>query len=591
MSTISAWRNQTDEQTLVNEVSLDEPWALIETYTGLIRESGTRDEKRAFDYLSKRLKKLGVPHTVYTPILFISVPRKARLEVLTPERRVLTAKTPAMSFNTNGKWSKRAEVVYAPTTRIGDIRAIFEAAETDEGDIAGKIALAEGYASPGKVANFMKRGAVGAVFISPGERIHEGICTTIWGSPDLDSWERKPTIPVVSVNKTEGAWLRDPVQKGGVKVRLSTKLIEGWVACPVCVAEIPGAQVPEEFVLVHGHVDGWHQGIGDNATGNATLLELARILWKHHDRLARTVRIAWWPGHSTGRYAGSVWYADTFALDLDANCIAHINCDSPGCRWATVFEDVFWMGEAEGIAKAAIKDVAGLDAQGDRPLRAGDMSFCNIGVTTFYMLSSTMPQALVKEKGYYPVGGCGANIAWHTEDDTIEIADRDNLLRDMKVYLVAAYRTANATLHPLDFTALADEFERTLRAYQDAVGTDFDLSEPLEEVQTLRAQLQQWYLDRAHLMARSPANPDVRAANATLRRLARILVRINYSREGRFRHDPAVDVPPLPDLAPVKTWKTHSPGSDLYYVTQNHLVRGRNRVTAALREARELLSS
>jgi hypothetical protein len=590
MASLSTWRNVTDEERLTNEVTLDEPWALVETFTKLVRESGTRDEKRAFDYISKRLKKHGVPHTVHTPTLFISVPRKARLEVLAPEVRVLGAKTPSMSLSTGGRW-KRGELAYLATGQMGEIRGLFEGVGEVTANLSGKIVLTEGYASPGKVRDFMKQGAAGAVFISPGERIHEGICTTIWGSPDLDSWERKPTIPVASVNRTEGAWLRSLAQAGRVKVRLSTKLVEGWVQCPVCVAEIPGAQVPEEFALLHGHVDGWHQGIGDNATGDATLLEVARVLWKHRDRLARTVRIAWWPGHSQGRYAGSVWFADAFGLDIDANCVAHINCDSPGCRWATVFDDVFWMSEAEGIGRAVIRDVTGQEAKGGRPLRAGDKSFSNIGVSTFYMLSSTMPEALRKEKGYYPVGGCGANIAWHTEDDTIEIADRDNLLRDIKVYLVAAYRTANATLHPLDFVALTDELERTLRAYQDSAGGAFDLRGPLTEVDLLRAGLRQWYLDHASLLGRPPDDRAVRAANATLRRLARILVSINYTRDGRFRHDPAVDVPPLPDLAPVKTLKTLEPGTDRYHVTMNHLVRGRNRVTAALRDARGLVTA
>jgi hypothetical protein len=590
MTAISTWRHESDEQLLTAEVSLDEPWALVETYTRLIRVSGTRDEKRAFDYLDRRLKKHGVPHTIHTPTLFISVPRKARLEVLAPERRSLSAKTPSMSLSTGGRW-KRGEVVYLSTGQLGHIRGLFEGVGRDTTGIAGKIVLTEGYASPGKVADFMKGGAVGAIFISPGERIHEGICTTIWGSPDLDSRERKPAIPVVSVNKIDGAWLRELVQRGSVKARLSTRLDEGWVECPVCVAEIPGREAPEEFVLVHGHVDGWHQGIGDNATGDATLLELARVLWKHRDRLARTVRIAWWPGHSQGRYAGSVWYADAFGLDIDAHCIAHINCDSPGCRWATVYEDVFWMSEAEGIGKAVIKDVTGLDASGGRPLRAGDKSFSNIGVSTFYMLSSTMPKPLLQEKGYYPVGGCGANIAWHTEDDTIEIADRDNLLRDIKVYLVAAYRTANATLHPLDFRALADELIATLRSYQDATGGAFDLGLPLTEARALRADLDRWYLDRAHLIGRPASDPAVRAANATLRKLSRVLVPINYTRAGRFRHDPAVDVPPLPDLAAARTWTDLAPGSDRYHITLTHLVRGRNRVTAALREARALIAS
>ncbi|MDR7555438.1 MAG: M28 family peptidase [Armatimonadota bacterium] len=590
MQAVSTWRNDVDEQALLTEVSLDEPWALVERFTTLVRESGTPDERAAFDYISGRLAQFGVPHVVHTPTLFISLPRGARLEVLAPERRTLVAKTPSMSASTGGRW-KRGEVVYVPTGVAADIREIFAAARGTGVDVRGRIALTEGYASPGKVFAFMKAGAAGAIFISPGERIHEGICTTIWGSPDLDAWDRKPTIPVVMVNKTEGAWLRQLAQAGPVRVRLSTRLTEGWMSCPLCVAEIPGTQVPEEFVLVHGHVDGWHQGIGDNATGDATLLELARVLWKHRHRLARSVRIAWWPGHSQGRYAGSVWYADTFALDLDAHCIAHINCDSPGCRWATVYEDVFWMSEAAGIARAVIKDVTGQEASGGRPLRAGDKSFSNIGVSTFYMLSSTMPPALAREKGYYAVGGCGGNIAWHTEDDTIEIADRDNLLRDIKVYLVAAYRTANATLHPLDFTALAAELEGTLQAYQDATGGAFDLSAPLAEARALRAELERWYLDRAHLVGRAPADPEVRRANATLRRLARILVPINYTRAGRFRHDPAVDVPPLPDLAPARTWASLAPDSDQYFLTVTALVRGRNRVTAALRAARELVAS
>ena len=38
------------------------------------------------------------------------------------------------------------------------------------------------------------------------------------------------------------------------------------------------------------------------------------------------------------RYAGSAWFADAFALDLDENCVAQVNCDSPGRRWADVYE-------------------------------------------------------------------------------------------------------------------------------------------------------------------------------------------------------------------------------------------------------------
>ena len=174
------------------------------------------------------------------------------------------------------------------------------------------------------------------------------------------------------------------------------------------------------------------------------MLELARVFQQFRQELQRTVRIAWWSGHSHGRYAGSTWYADTYALDLAEQCVAQINCDSPGCRWATVFTDVMWTEEADPLARAVIRDVAGEEAVWARPLRAGDYSFSNLGISGAFMLSSTMPETLRREKGYYAVGGCGGNIAWHTEDDTLEIAERENLRRDIQLYATAVWRLANA---------------------------------------------------------------------------------------------------------------------------------------------------
>ena len=229
-------------------------------------------------------------------------------------------------------------------------------------------------------------------------------------------------------------------------------------------------------MLLHGHYDSWDVGVGDNATGDATLLEIARVLWAHRDQLKRSVRIAWWPGHSTGRYAGSTWFADRFALDLDENCVAQVNCDSPGCRWASVFKDISWMSETEAFCKDVIREVTGQESHGERPHRAGDYAFNNIGISSFFMLSSTMPDDLRAEKGYYAVGGCGANIAWHTEDDQIEIADRDNLVRDIKVYLAAVLGVANAEVLPFDWRATMAEFKRTLAGYQEAAGDRFDFS-------------------------------------------------------------------------------------------------------------------
>jgi hypothetical protein len=68
--------------------------------------------------------------------------------------------------------------------------------------------------------------------------------------------------------------------------------------------------------------------------------------------------------------------------------------------------------------------------------------------------------------------------------------------------------------------------------------------------------------------------------------MARILVPINSGREGRFRHDPAVPIRPLPDLAPALRLGALSPETDIAHFTVASLVRGQNRVVDAVRQAR-----
>ena len=573
-----------NEATLREAVSLEEPRALIHRFSTLVRESGSEDEWTAAREIAGRLAAWGVPHTVHEPLLYLSVPERASLEVLSPQPRTLRAKTPSFSISTDGT-PVRGQVVYVPTVAGAPFTDTFDAPlPASVGDVSGRIVLTEGFPSPQKVLALQQRGAAAIIFTHPGQAIHEMICTTIWGAPDLDSLPRKPSVAVVSVNRPDGEALVGMARNGGLDVALHTRLREGWMRCPVVVAEIPGTDEPDVFLLAHGHLDSWHVGIGDNATGDATLLELARVFWTHRRRLRRSVRVAWWAGHSTGRYAGSTWYADTFALDLVERCLAHMNIDSPGCRWATEYEDVSWMPETEAFCQEAIRDATGQASFGERPHRAGDWSFNNLGLSGFFMLFSTMPKSALAEKGYYPVGGCGANIAWHTEDDTLPIFDEHNLERDLRAYVTAVVRAVNAPIHPLDFRAAVREFGQTLTRYQEVAGARFDLSPVASEASTLGRALDRFYDHCEELMTLPVTDARVRAANAAIRRIARQLVQANFARADRFHHDPAAPIPPLPDLAAVHQLGTGDPVFRGF--VQAHLVRGRNRVLWALREAR-----
>ena len=581
------WSDPALERELLSQVSLDVPWSIVEQFSRLVRLSGSPDERRAVEMLMEHLRSWGVPHTLYEPVCFISIPLEATLRSLEPSGKAYRAKTVSMSVSTGGE-EVTGELVYVPGaggTQAGDVFS----AGVDLGgrDVRGKIVLTEGMASPGKVNDVMNAGALAGIFINPGTYIHEGICTTIWGAPDLDSMKRQPSIPVLAVNNPDGQELIALAERGG-QVALSTRLDTGWRPIPVLVAEIPGRLVPEEFVLLHGHLDSWHVGIGDNATGDATMLELARVFWQYRDRLARSLRIAWWSGHSHGRYAGSTWYADTFGLELARNCVAQINCDSPGCRWADTYNELTAMSETEPFVDAVIRETTGIVPEPERPPRAGDYSFNQIGITSFYMLSSTMSEEARRERGYYPVGGCGANIQWHTEDDTLEIADRENLLRDMRMYAASLLRVLNAPIHPFDWTRTTREFRRTLDRYQAATGDAFSFSPAFEAVDALERALERLY---SAVPACTPDSPEARRINAMQRRLARILVPVNYSRMAPFWHDPALNVPPLPDLAPALAMPGAKDDPGRRGILVAHLTRGQNRLLWALEQARELVEA
>ncbi len=565
------------------QAKLETAWNLVETFSGMPRWRPD-DVNVAGDLIADRLRDLGVPVTVHRPRVYLSIPHDAGVTAGGITHR---AKPPSSSAHCPDGIT--GELVYVPSQKAS-LRSYTKNAAAFFGDeganlgarLKGKILLTEGFGNPALTMLALEWGAIGLIAVNPGVDIHWGTCTTVWGTPDLDDLPRKPEIPVIAVNKDTGTALIAEAKKGG-EATIRTEMEEGWFEQAVPVVEIPGSVEPDRFVLLHGHYDSWDVGVGDNATGDATMLEIARVLWANRGDLRRSVRIAWWPGHSTGRYAGSTWFADYFAQELDEHCVAQINCDSPGCRWATSYHQTTCMAEMQPLVKSVIEEVAGQTPIFKRPNQAGDYSFNNIGLSSFYMLSSTMPDDLREEKGYYAVSGCGGNIAWHTENDTLEIADKDVLLRDIKIYLLSVLRLAQSEILPVDWRMLTAEFSATLADYQAACGQDFDLTAAAEGVAALDTALER--LDAGIASGTVQAS----TANAVRQNLARILVPLNYTRAPRFRHDAAITCPPLPVLDVALDFSDQD--EDMRGFAETQALRARNRVVAELRAARKLVEA
>lgn len=80
------------------------------------------------------------------------------------------------------------------------------------------------------------------------------------------------------------------------------------------VAEIPGTDLKDEWVMLGAHLDSWQGATGatDNAAGSAVMLEAIRILKTTGVPLRRSVRIALWSGEEQGLLGSSNYVKNHF---------------------------------------------------------------------------------------------------------------------------------------------------------------------------------------------------------------------------------------------------------------------------------------
>jgi hypothetical protein len=545
------------------------------------REAGSEGEAAAFDYIASQLEQHGLAVARRHIPALISLPMRAELIV---DGCAIEAITHSMAASTSAD-APEASLVCARSAERCEWR--------------GKIVAFDGLALPGAVQRAQQAGALAVLFLSFDRIAHEMVVSSVWGSPQPQECERMPRIPVATIGGIAAAELRAALARPGAmpSARLTTEVDTGWQQIPLLVAEVHAPRVRvEQFVLFSGHVDSWHLGAMDNAGANAVMLEIARIAQDRRERLRRHLRIAFWSGHSHGRYAGSAWYADEHWEDLDRNCVAHINIDSVGARGATVLGHAPSMADTHRVGAQALRAVTGEELLHARFSRAGDQSLMNLGVSSLFLTLSEQPpggkgesrdgSALFKGEGGHGTGGLG--WWWHTPEDTLDKLDPAILARDAQIYWHAINSFTGEAIIPLDIAASAAELDEQLNAIAARCRGRFDLGRVLEQ----SARVRRLTLEAMRIveeLERRPDGPAIACANRALLAASRPLTRVGHAAAGRFGHDSAGALPPVPLLAPVDALCGAPRGSAAEHMLRIRAVRGRNEVLHELNLAEAAL--
>ncbi len=256
---------------------------------------------------------------------------------------------------------------------------------------------------------------------------------TMYGSPDdsyfTDYFGGWPRLPFGFLIVEDRSMLVRLLRKGQ-KVRLQLKLGGRITKAPVIehnvVGEIKGSEMPNEVVLIGGHLDSWDLGTGttDNGTGSIATLEALRVLKKLGVRPKRTIRFVLFSGEEQGSY-GAEAYVKKHKAELSnfqAVLIHDIGAGKPTgftvqgySQWVPLLREAMAPLGKIGVLEVPIE--RHWDSDQDAFVRAGvpgfflDQDITDYFASTHHSQTDTMSH--VKPAEYLPSVQAFATVAWN----------------------------------------------------------------------------------------------------------------------------------------------------------------------------------
>lgn len=406
---------------------------IVESLTTEIgpRMAGTEADLRAVDWARQRFAALGYDEVRIEPFTFPYWHRgHERGEITAPFPQPLAITALGGSIGTGGE-PLEAEIVH-----FENLQALIAA---PEGSLEGRIAFISrrtdrvrdgsgyGVSVPGRsngAAEAAARGAVGLIIRSistNSDRFpHTGMMRYADGGRQ---------IPAAAVSNPDADLLLNMLRRGEpVRVRLDIDAeTRGEALSYNVIGDIRGRELPEEVVVIGGHLDSWDLGTGalDDGAGVAITMAAGAALLKLPERPRRTVRVIAWGNEEQG-LIGARAYAAAHAADMERHVIAAESDFGAGRIYAlrAGVEPTYWP-LLEQIAQVLEPLGIPFEREGGGP-----------GPDVIPLTQRGVPWAQLAQDGtdYFDYH--------HTANDTLDKIDSDALDQQVAAYAVFSFLAA-----------------------------------------------------------------------------------------------------------------------------------------------------
>ena len=293
------------------------------------RHAGSTNLEAALDWLLQEMKKDGLANVHGEPVMVPPWVRGAESAEMLPPRRTLL---PMLGLgNSVGTPPEGITAEVLVVTNFADLHAHAAAA-------AGKIVLInqpfDGY---GKTVRIRRDGAVEAAQAGAVASLIRSVTPVSLNTPHTGAMTYSngiPKIPHAAIT-IEDADMMQRMQERGQKItvhlQMSAQTLPDAPSRNV-IGEVRGRDLPDEVIIVSGHIDSWDvgQGAEDDGGGAMSAWEAVRVIKQLGLRPRRTIRVVLWTDEENGG-SGAKTYEKEHKAELPKHLLA-IESDSGAYR-------------------------------------------------------------------------------------------------------------------------------------------------------------------------------------------------------------------------------------------------------------------